>query len=46
LRAEQIEALVADELRHIPRHDYLVNLFQTAIETALFYSRRVVHELR
>ena len=33
----QIEALLAHELAHIRRHDYLVNLFQTAIETLLFY---------
>lgn len=33
----QIEALLAHELAHIRRHDYLVNLLQTAIETLLFY---------
>jgi uncharacterized protein (TIGR03435 family) len=37
LSAAQIDALLAHELAHIRRHDYLVNLFQTAIETALFY---------
>lgn len=34
---EQIEALLAHELAHIKRHDYLVNLWQTFIETVLFY---------
>ena len=33
----QIEALLAHELAHIRRHDYLVNLLQSAIETLLFY---------
>lgn len=37
LSAEQVEALLAHELAHIRRHDYLVNLLQTAIETLLFY---------
>jgi beta-lactamase regulating signal transducer with metallopeptidase domain len=37
LSAEQIEALLAHELAHIRRHDYLINLVQTAIETLLFY---------
>ena len=32
-----LEALLAHELAHIGRHDYLVNLVQTAIETLLFY---------
>ena len=48
---EQINALVAHELAHIKRHDYLVNLVQSAIETLLFYhpmvwiiSRRVREE--
>ena len=51
LSIEQIDALVAHELAHIKRHDYLVNLLQSAIETVLFYhpavwliSRRVRHE--
>ena len=34
---EQIELLVAHELAHIRRYDYLVNLIQTAVETVLFY---------
>ena len=37
LSPSQIEALVAHELAHIRRHDYLVNLLQSAIETLLFY---------
>ena len=34
---ELLEALLAHELAHIKRHDYLVNLIQSAIEIALFY---------
>ncbi len=37
LPPEQIEAIVAHELAHIRRHDYLVNLLQSAVETLLFY---------
>src|SRR5436190_328185 len=37
LSAEQLEALLAHELAHIRRCDYLVNLIQTTIETLLFY---------
>src|SRR5208282_2469549 len=37
LAPSQIEALLAHELAHIRRQDYLVNLLQTAIETLLFY---------
>jgi len=37
LSAEELEAVLAHELAHIRRHDYLINLFQTAIETLLFY---------
>ena len=51
LSVEQFEALLAHELAHVRRHDYLVNLLQTAIETLLFYhpavwwlSRRIRHE--
>jgi beta-lactamase regulating signal transducer with metallopeptidase domain len=51
LSIEQFEALLAHELAHVRRHDYLVNLIQTAIETLLFYhpavwwlSRRIRHE--
>lgn len=37
LAPEQMDALLAHELAHIRRHDYLANLFQTAIEALLFY---------
>jgi beta-lactamase regulating signal transducer with metallopeptidase domain len=37
LSAEQLEALLAHELAHIRRYDYLINLLQTAVETLLFY---------
>jgi len=32
-----LEALLAHELGHVRRHDYLVNLLQNLIETLLFY---------
>jgi beta-lactamase regulating signal transducer with metallopeptidase domain len=37
LTPHQIEAILAHELAHIRRHDYLVNLLQTLVETVLFY---------
>lgn len=37
LSPAQIEMVLAHELAHIRRHDHLVNLFQIAIETLLFY---------
>jgi beta-lactamase regulating signal transducer with metallopeptidase domain len=37
LTPTQIEALLAHELAHIRRHDYIVNLMQSAVETLLFY---------
>jgi beta-lactamase regulating signal transducer with metallopeptidase domain len=37
LAPDQMEAILAHELAHIRRHDYLVNLLQTVIETLLFY---------
>ena len=37
LTPEMMEALLAHELAHIRRHDYLLNLLQTAVETLLFY---------
>ncbi|HUR19893.1 MAG TPA: M56 family metallopeptidase [Vicinamibacterales bacterium] len=37
LSAAQLEALLAHELAHIRRHDYLVNLLQTGVETLCFY---------
>src|SRR5207245_10148390 len=47
----QLEVLLAHELAHVRRYDYLVNLIQSAIEILLFYhpavrwvSRRVREE--
>lgn len=37
LTVPQLEAVLAHELAHIRRHDYLVNLVQTVVETLLFY---------
>jgi beta-lactamase regulating signal transducer with metallopeptidase domain len=37
LTPEQIESVIAHELAHIRRHDFLVNMVQTAVETLLFY---------
>ena len=37
LSPSQLEAILAHELAHVRRHDYLVNLVQTLIETLLFY---------
>jgi beta-lactamase regulating signal transducer with metallopeptidase domain len=37
LAPEQLELILAHELAHIRRRDYLVNLLQTAAETLLFY---------
>ena len=37
LSTQQVEAILAHELAHIRRHDFLVNLLQTLAETALFY---------
>ena len=34
---ELLEALLAHELAHIRRHDYIVNLVQSAVEALLFY---------
>ena len=33
----QLEAILAHELAHVRRHDYLINLLQTVVETLLFY---------
>ena len=37
LNAAQVEAILAHEIAHVRRHDYLVNLMQTLAETLLFY---------
>ena len=37
LSPEQLEAILAHELAHVRRHDYLVNLLQSMVETLLFY---------
>ncbi|MGH9939958.1 MAG: HEAT repeat domain-containing protein, partial [Blastocatellia bacterium] len=51
LPPRQLEAIIAHELAHIRRHDYLINLLQAVIETLLFYhpavwwvSRRIRQE--
>jgi TonB family protein len=37
LSPEQIEAVFCHELAHVHRHDYLVSVIQSVIETLLFY---------
>ena len=51
LPESQLELILAHELAHIRRHDYLVNLLQTLVETLFFYhpavwwlSRQIRHE--
>ncbi len=51
LTTEQLEAVLAHELAHVRRHDYLVNMLQILVETLLFYhpavwwvSARIRHE--
>ena len=51
LTPQQLEVLLAHELAHVRRYDYVVNLVQCALETLLFYhpavwwvSRRVREE--
>jgi len=51
LTTRQLEAIIAHELAHIRRHDYLINLLQALVETLLFYhpavwwvSRRIRQE--
>ena len=38
---EQLEAIIAHELAHIRRHDYLVNLAQQIVEALLFFNPAV-----
>lgn len=37
LSAAQLESILAHELAHIRRHDYLANMLQSVIETLMFY---------
>ncbi|ADO69008.1 M56 family metallopeptidase [Stigmatella aurantiaca] len=37
LSTRQLEMILAHELAHIRRHDFVVNLLQTLVETLLFY---------
>ena len=37
LTSDQLEAVIAHELAHIVRHDYVINLFQSIVESVLFY---------
>ncbi|MEZ6132806.1 MAG: M56 family metallopeptidase [Planctomycetaceae bacterium] len=37
LSSEQLEAVIAHELAHVRRHDYVVNVFQVLMETVFFY---------
>jgi beta-lactamase regulating signal transducer with metallopeptidase domain len=37
LSVQQIEMVLAHELAHVRRHDFIVNLMQSVVETLLFY---------
>ncbi len=37
LSLSQLDTVIAHELAHIRRHDYLVNILQSSVETLLFY---------
>ena len=37
LSTQEIEAIIAHELAHIKRHDYIFNIFQSLIEILFFY---------
>ena len=41
LPAEQIELILMHEMAHIRRHDYLVNMLQTVVESVMFYNPAV-----
>ncbi|MCU0446826.1 MAG: M48 family metalloprotease [Microscillaceae bacterium] len=38
LTARQVEIILAHELAHVYRHDYLVNILQSLVEIALFFN--------
>ncbi len=38
LTPQQLDAVILHELAHIRRHDYLINVVQTLLETALFFN--------
>jgi beta-lactamase regulating signal transducer with metallopeptidase domain len=38
LSPQQLETILLHELAHIKRHDYLVNILQTIVETMLFFN--------
>lgn len=38
LSADQLEAILLHELAHIKRNDYLLNIFQSIVETLLFFN--------
>ncbi|ASZ13955.1 M56 family metallopeptidase [Chitinophaga pendula] len=38
LSTEQLEAILLHELAHIKRNDYLLNIFQSIVETLLFFN--------
>lgn len=42
LTPQQVENIIAHELAHIRRHDYLVNIFQALAEILLFYHPAVL----
>ena len=49
LDTNQVEAILAHELAHIKRHDYLVNILQSIVESFFFYNPMVwwlSHQIR
>ena len=41
LAPSEVEAILAHELAHVKRYDYLINIFQTVIESLLFFNPAV-----
>lgn len=37
MSVKEVDAIIAHELAHIKRHDYLLNIFQSIVETLFFY---------